>query len=59
MSISKRDSKLRYDLVILDWDLPGINGVDILRQLRMRGDTTPVLLVCAGREGRRLGHRRR
>lgn len=36
-----------YDLLILDWVLPHLSGVDICRQLRAQGDPTPVLLLTA------------
>jgi OmpR-family two-component system manganese-sensing response regulator len=36
-----------YDLLILDWMLPGISGLEICRQLRSRGNTTPVLFLTA------------
>jgi two-component system copper resistance phosphate regulon response regulator CusR len=36
-----------YDLVVLDWMLPGRDGVEILREIRGRGDFTPVLLLTA------------
>jgi len=35
------------DLVLLDRMLPGISGTELLRQRRMAGDTTPVLLLTA------------
>ena len=38
---------LRYDLVILDWMLPGEDGVAVCRSLRARGDTTPILMLTA------------
>jgi two-component system copper resistance phosphate regulon response regulator CusR len=34
-----------YELVILDWDLPRVVGIDVLKQLRARKDTTPVLML--------------
>ena len=34
-----------YDLILLDWQLPGMAGVDILRELRSRGLTTPVIMA--------------
>ncbi|MFW6331181.1 MAG: response regulator transcription factor [Gemmatimonadota bacterium] len=34
-----------YDLIILDVDLPGRSGLDILSELRRRGKQTPVLLL--------------
>jgi len=36
-----------FDLVILDWMLPGRNGVEVLKTLRARGFTMPVLLLTA------------
>lgn len=36
-----------FDLVVLDWMLPGRDGVEILKTLRSRGTKTPVLLLTA------------
>lgn len=36
-----------YDLLILDIMLPGLNGFDIIKFLRERGNTTPVLFLSA------------
>lgn len=36
-----------YDCVVLDWQLPGLTGVELLQRLRARRDTTPVLLLTA------------
>ena len=36
-----------FDLVVLDWMLPGRDGIEILRTLRARGARTPVLLLTA------------
>ena len=40
----------RYDLVVLDIGLPRMNGIELLRRLRERGNWTPVLILTA-REG--------
>ncbi|RQU80063.1 DNA-binding response regulator [Burkholderia cenocepacia] len=37
----------RFDLVVLDANLPGMDGFTVLRNLRATGSTTPVLLVTA------------
>ncbi|MGZ4609399.1 MAG: response regulator transcription factor [Actinomycetes bacterium] len=37
----------RYDLLVVDRGLPGIEGVDLLSRLRGRGVTTPALLLTA------------
>jgi two-component system copper resistance phosphate regulon response regulator CusR len=46
-----------FDLVVLDWMLPGRDGLEILRTVRARGTRTPVLLLTArdGVEDRVLG----
>jgi two-component system OmpR family response regulator len=36
-----------FDLVILDLGLPGVSGLDLLRHLRERGVTVPVLVLSA------------
>lgn len=35
------------DLVILDWMLPGISGIEICKRLRTTGDKVPVILLTA------------
>ncbi len=34
-----------YDLLILDWNLPDLTGVDLLQKLRAKGASTPVLML--------------
>ena len=36
-----------YDLILLDLNLPGIDGLDILRQFRTFNTNTPVLILSA------------
>ncbi len=38
-------SKVDYDLVVLDLNLPGLNGMEFLRRLRGRGAKVPVLVL--------------
>lgn len=35
------------DVIILDVNLPGLSGIEVLRNLRARGDTRPVLMLTA------------
>lgn len=41
------------DLVILDIQMPGMNGVEVLRQMKMRNATVPVILSSAYQEFKR------
>lgn len=37
----------QFDFVVLDLGLPGLDGIEVLRQLRERGSTVPVLILSA------------
>jgi len=36
-----------FDLILLDVMLPGLSGLDVARQLRLRGNSVPVLILTA------------
>lgn len=36
-----------YDLIVLDWDLPVQSGLDVCKQFRASGGTSPVLMLTA------------
>ncbi|HEU4454125.1 MAG TPA: response regulator, partial [Longimicrobium sp.] len=36
-----------YDAIVLDYVLPDVTGLDVLRDLRSRGRTTPVVMLTA------------
>jgi len=36
-----------YDVLLLDWMLPGLDGITVCRRLRALGVTTPVLMLTA------------
>ena len=35
------------DLILSDWNMPGMSGIDLLATLRLRGDTTPFCFVTS------------
>ncbi len=37
----------KYDLIVLDWLLPGLNGTLVLQEYRSRGGAAPVLMLTA------------
>lgn len=39
--------ELTPDLILLDWMLPGISGVEICRRLRQTGDNVPIIILTA------------
>ena len=39
--------ELHPDLLILDWMLPGLSGLEICRRLRSTGDKVPIILLTA------------
>ncbi|MBY0472415.1 response regulator transcription factor [bacterium] len=45
----KKLSSMKYDLIVLDWMLPGMSGLEIVKTLRATGMNlpTPVLMVTA------------
>ncbi len=42
-----RISTESWDMVLLDWWLPGVEGLDLLERFRQTGGTTPVLFLTA------------
>ncbi|NET07396.1 MAG: response regulator [Symploca sp. SIO2B6] len=36
-----------YDLILLDWMLPKLNGIDFCQRRRQMGDLTPIILMTA------------
>jgi DNA-binding response OmpR family regulator len=36
-----------FDLIVLDWMLPDLDGLEIVRHCRARGNSVPVLMVTA------------
>jgi two-component system, OmpR family, manganese sensing response regulator len=41
----QRLTNSKYDLLILDWGLPGIQGIGVCEEFRQQGGTTPILFL--------------
>ena len=39
--------KLEFDIIILDWRMPVLNGIDTCRELKKKGIGTPIILLTA------------
>ena len=37
----------QYEVAVLDWRLPGMSGLDVVKDLRRRGSSLPVLMLTA------------
>src|SRR5690349_13629794 len=44
---ARRAAARTFDCIVLDWMLPGRDGLQLLSDLRRSGDATPVLLLTA------------
>jgi DNA-binding response OmpR family regulator len=40
----------KYDLIIMDWMLPGMHGVDVCKHFRAGGGTTPILMLTSRKQ---------
>src|ERR1700693_3832175 len=40
----------KYDVIILDWVLPGMPGVDVCKSFRASGGTTPILMLTSRKQ---------
>jgi len=47
LALLERDD---FDLVLLDWDMPGKNGLEIIKTIRAQGSHVPVIMVTAHAE---------
>ena len=37
----------QYDVIVLDWGLPGMTGLEVMRKFREKGGKTPILMLTA------------
>lgn len=43
-----------YDLVLLDWNMPNMLGIDALKAIRAQGKTMPIIMVTTEAEKARV-----
>lgn len=43
-----------FDLILLDWNMPNMSGLETLRALRQAGKKTPVIMVASEAERSRI-----
>jgi two-component system chemotaxis response regulator CheY len=43
-----------YGLVLLDWNMPNMLGIDALKAIRSQGDKTPIIMVTTEAERARV-----
>lgn len=41
------DNLAEYDVILLDWMLPGLNGIEICRSIRRENDIIPIIFLTA------------
>ncbi|HEY9755063.1 MAG TPA: response regulator transcription factor [Oculatellaceae cyanobacterium] len=45
LDANERLSLGKFDVLILDWDMPQLSGLEVCRQFRSAGGTTPVIML--------------
>jgi two-component system, chemotaxis family, chemotaxis protein CheY len=38
-------SQTTFDLILMDWNMPGMLGIDVVRKLREAGVQTPIMMI--------------
>lgn len=44
----------KFDIVLMDWNMPNMSGIQTLQRLRESGDKTPVIMVTTEAEKSRV-----
>jgi len=39
----------KFDVIVSDYEMPNMTGIDLLKKLKTRGDTTPFIIIFTGR----------
>jgi two-component system chemotaxis response regulator CheY len=45
----------KFDLILLDWEMPGLTGPEVFIELRKKGVPTPVIMLTSKNEVHEIG----
>lgn len=43
-----------YDVILMDWNMPNMTGIEAVRAIRGSGDSTPIIMVTTEAEKERV-----
>lgn len=46
--------KIQPELVLIDWSLPGLNGIDVIKHLRALGNRSHIIMITANTSVRHM-----
>lgn len=47
-------AKSSYDIILMDWNMPTMSGIDAVRGIRAKGVNTPIIMVTTEAEKSRI-----
>ena len=53
-AIAALEGGTEFDVILLDWNMPKMNGIDTLKAVRQSGNKTPVIMVTTEAEKSRV-----
>lgn len=53
-AIAALEGGTEFDVILLDWNMPKMNGIDTLKAVRRSGNKTPVIMVTTEAEKSRV-----